>query len=83
MILTESRLRSLKINYVGIRQSVGTMRLGMVADGHVEHGASEGVNGTGVGWMNCGYIEGVLLVLLYPALARRMQLSLVPLIFPL
>ena len=59
------------------------MRLGIAANGHVEHRASRGVNGIGVGWTNRGYIEGVFFVLLYPALARRMQLSLVPLVIPL
>ena len=59
------------------------MRLGMAANGHVEHRGSKGVNGVSVGWTNRGYIEGVFFVLLYPALARRMQLLLVPLVVPL
>ena len=83
MILTESQPGSLRINYVGMRQSIGSMRLGIAANGHVENRASRGVNGIGVGWTNRGYIEGVFFVLLYPALARRMQLSLVPLVVPL
>ena len=45
--------------------------------------AAKGVNEIGVGWTNRGYIDGVFFVLLYPALARRMQLLLVPLVVPL
>ena len=69
--MTKARLgKNLTINSAGMRDRVEDL---IVDTGKRRSWGSKGRNGTGVGWTNCGYIEGAFYILLYPALVRRMH----------